>query len=60
MESLQRQSAGVSDEELAQMLGNGLEGRTGTPPAQPIAPGWRVPGAVPYTAHSLHPITDAD
>jgi hypothetical protein len=44
VESLQQQTAGMSDEELASMLASGLEGGTGAPPARPTAPSWRGVG----------------
>ena len=44
VESLRRQTAGMSDEELARALASGLEGRTGSPPARPAAPSWRGTG----------------
>ena len=44
VESLRRQTAGMSDEELARTLASGLEGRTGSPPARPAAPSWRGTG----------------
>jgi hypothetical protein len=44
VEGLQQQTAGMSDEELAQMLANSLEGRIGSPPARPAAPSWRGTG----------------
>lgn len=44
VESLRRQTAGMSDEELARTLAAGLQGRRGSPPAQPTAPSWRGVG----------------
>ena len=44
VEDLRRQSAGMSDEELARKLACGLEGRSGSPPARPVAPSWRGSG----------------
>jgi hypothetical protein len=44
VESLRRQTAGMSDEELSRTLASGLEGRTGSPPARPAAPSWRGSG----------------
>jgi len=44
VEGLQRQTAGMSDEELARTLAAGLEGRRGSPPARPTAPSWRGVG----------------
>ena len=41
---LQRQTASMTDEELARTLANGLEGRSGSPPARPSAPSWRGAG----------------
>src|SRR5918997_6245968 len=41
VKDLQRQTAGMSDNELARMLADGLEGRTGSPPSQPTGPSWR-------------------
>jgi hypothetical protein len=41
VESLRRQTAGMSDEELSRTLASGLEGRTGSPPAAPSWRGWR-------------------
>lgn len=43
---LRRQTARMSDEELAQTLIDGLESRRGSPPTRPTAPNWRgvVPG----------------
>ena len=47
VEDLRQQTASMTDEELAHTLASGLEGRTGSPPARPTAPGWH--GAVPST-----------
>ena len=44
VEDLRRQTAGMSDEELARTLAAGLEGRRGSPPARPTAPSWRGVG----------------
>jgi hypothetical protein len=44
VEGLRRQTAEMSDEELAQALSNGLERRRGNPPARPTAPSWRGVG----------------
>jgi hypothetical protein len=44
VEGLQRQTAGMSDEELARTLAAGLEGRRGSPPARPTTPSWRGVG----------------
>jgi hypothetical protein len=44
VEGLRRQTAGMSDEELARALASGLEGRTGSPPARPAVPSWRGSG----------------
>ncbi len=44
VENLRRQTASMTDEELARTLANGLEGRTGSPPARPAAPSWRGSG----------------
>ncbi len=44
VEGLRRQTASMTDEELARSLANGLEGRTGSPPARPTAPRWRGSG----------------
>ena len=41
VEGLRRQTAGMSGEELAQTLTNGLERRRGRPPTRPNAPSWR-------------------
>ena len=41
VESLGRQTAGMSDEELARTLAAGLQGRRGSPPARPTAPSRR-------------------
>jgi hypothetical protein len=40
----QRQTAGMSTEELARTLAAGLAGRTGSLPARPAAPSWRGTG----------------
>jgi hypothetical protein len=42
--NLRRRTAGMTDEELARTLVSGLEGRTGSPPARPVAPNWRGSG----------------
>jgi hypothetical protein len=42
--NLQRQTAGMSNNELTRMLADGLEGRTGSLPARPAAPSWRGTG----------------
>ncbi len=44
VEGLRRQTASMTDEELARTLASGLEGRTGSPPARPAAPSWRGSG----------------
>jgi hypothetical protein len=44
VEGLRRQTAGMSDEQLARVLASGLRGRTGSPPARPSAPSWRGAG----------------
>jgi hypothetical protein len=44
VEGLQRQTASMTDEELARTLANGLRGRSGNPPARPTAPSWRGSG----------------
>ena len=44
VKNLQRQTAGMSDNDLARMLADGLEGPTGSPPARPAAPSWRGTG----------------
>ena len=44
VEGLRQQTAGMSDEELARVLASGLRGRTGSPPARPVAPSWRGSG----------------
>lgn len=41
---LQRQTPGMSDEELAQMLAHDLQRRTGCFPARPAAPSWHGVG----------------
>jgi hypothetical protein len=42
VEDLGRRTAGMSDEQLARALASGLKGRSGSPPARPSAPSWRV------------------
>lgn len=44
VEGFQRQTAGMSTEELTRTLASGLERRTGSPPARPAAPSWRGTG----------------
>ena len=44
VEGLRRQTASMTDEELARTPAKGLEGRSGSPPARPAAPGWRGSG----------------
>jgi hypothetical protein len=44
VEGLRRQTASMTDGELARTLASGLEGRTGSPPARPAAPSWRGSG----------------
>ncbi len=44
VEGLRRQTASMTDGELARTLAGGLEGRTGSPPARPTAPSWRGSG----------------
>jgi|SRR5215217_2480745 hypothetical protein len=41
VEQFLRQTAAMSDVELASTLASGLEGRTGSPPTRPSAPSWR-------------------
>lgn len=45
VEGLRRQTAGMTDEELARTLAGGLEGRAGRLPARPSAPSWRSSGS---------------
>ena len=40
VEGFRRQTARISDEELAQTLTNGLDRRRGRPPTRPNAPSW--------------------
>ena len=44
VQDLRRQTAVMSDEELARALAGGLGGRIGSPPARPAAPSWRGTG----------------
>ena len=44
VEGLRRQTAGVTDQELARTLASGLEVHSGSPPARPAAPSWRGSG----------------
>jgi len=44
VEGLRRQTASITDKEVARTLASGLRGRTGTPPARPAAPSWRGSG----------------
>ena len=44
VKNLQRQTAEMSDKELARTLAVGVEGRTGSPPARPAGPSWRGTG----------------
>ncbi len=44
VKNFQRQTVGVSTEELARTLVAGLERRTGSPPTRPSAPSWRGTG----------------
>jgi hypothetical protein len=44
VEELRRQTSAMTDEELARTLANGLEERTGSPPARPSTPSWRGSG----------------
>src|ERR671910_1849586 len=44
VESLRRQTTSMTGQELARTLANGLEGRSGSPPARPSAPSWRGSG----------------
>jgi len=44
VEDLRRQSASMTDDELARTLANGLERRRGNLPARPAAPSWRSSG----------------
>jgi hypothetical protein len=44
VKGFQRQTAGMSTEELTRTLATGLERRTGSPPARPTAPSWRGTG----------------
>ncbi len=44
VKGFQRQTAGMSTEELTRTLATGLERRTGSPPARPAAPSWRGTG----------------
>ncbi len=41
VKGFQRQTAGMSTEELTRTLATGLERRTGGPPARPATPSWR-------------------
>lgn len=44
VKDLRRQTASMKDEELARTLANGLERRSGSPPARPAAPSWHGSG----------------
>jgi hypothetical protein len=44
VKGFQRQTAGMSTEELTRTLVAGLERRTGNPPARPVVPSWRGTG----------------
>ena len=44
VEGLRRQTASITDKEVARTLASGLRGRTGTPPARPAALSWRGSG----------------
>ena len=44
VEGLRRQSAGMSDEELARTLAGDLRKRSGTPPARPTTLSWHGTG----------------
>jgi hypothetical protein len=44
VEDLRYRTAGMSDEQLARALSDGLAGRTPTPQARPAAPSWRGSG----------------
>jgi hypothetical protein len=44
VEGLRRQTASMTDKEVARVLASGLRGRTGTPPVRPAAPSWRGSG----------------
>ena len=44
VKGFQRQTAGMSTEELARTLATGLERSTGSPPARPAVPSWRGTG----------------
>ena len=44
VKNVQRQSAGMSDQELTRALAVGLQGRTNNPPSRPAAPGRRGAG----------------
>jgi hypothetical protein len=44
VEGLRRQTAGMSDNQLARELASSLRGRTGGPPARPSVPSWRGAG----------------
>ena len=44
VKDLRRQTPSMKDEELARTLANGLERRSGSPPARPAAPSWRGSG----------------
>ena len=44
VEGLRRQTASMTDEEVARTLPRGLKGRDSSPPARPTAPSWRGSG----------------
>ena len=44
VEGLRRQTASITDKEVARTLASGLRERTGTLPARPAAPSWRGSG----------------
>jgi hypothetical protein len=44
VEGLRRQTASMTDEELARALVSGLQGRSNSPPARPVAPSWTGSG----------------
>ena len=44
VERLGEQTSPMTNEEIARALARGLQGRSGSPPARPAAPGWRGSG----------------
>ena len=58
LKNVQRQTAGMSDQELTRALAVGLRGRTNNPPSRPAAPGPRGGGLLDQARQEVPHVGD--